>query len=252
MWAALWIFCLGLQALAVDQAVEMPQRPPSIAASKATSSGPAKRPRPRKPKVDRPLSLDAAQKLLEKAQKQTDFPLHLDSLVYRELSAAVGTKGQRRRYLSAFERLQDQSKWMAPIFARYELPEELLLVSVVESSLVNFTEAESSGNSAGIWQFVPGTARTYGLRVDEARDERLHFQKATLAAARYFRSLANQFQDWHLVIVGYNLGENRLLKLLARASRSPGADAALTIDKSYLAKVIAAVILFKVPEILRD
>ena len=64
--------------------------------------------------------------------------------------------------------------------------------------------AVSTAGAAGIWQFMPDTARRYGLRVDDAIDERLDFVKATDAAMRYLNNLHTIFGDWTLVAAAYN------------------------------------------------
>ena len=73
----------------------------------------------------------------------------------------------------------------------------------------------SSAGAAGLWQFMPQTARAYGLRVDEWTDDRLDPYKSTLAAARYLKKLRNQFRgNWEYALTSYNAGETRVRKAL--------------------------------------
>ena len=109
------------------------------------------------------------------------------------------------------ERLNKMKGWGKPffdkintVFARHDLPVELKYLAVIESDLK--TSATSRVGAAGPWQFMPGTARDLGLKVGKKVDERRDFNKSTVAAARYLRSLYQEYNDWLLVIAAYNGG----------------------------------------------
>jgi membrane-bound lytic murein transglycosylase D len=93
---------------------------------------------------------------------------------------------------------------MDNILANYGLPTELKYLAVIESKLK--TSAVSWAGAVGPWQFMPGTARGYGLKVTHARDDRRDYSKSTHAAAKYLKYLFNEFGDWLLVIAAYNGG----------------------------------------------
>jgi membrane-bound lytic murein transglycosylase D len=82
------------------------------------------------------------------------------------------------------------------IFRQYDLPAELKYLAVVESELK--TTALSRVGAKGLWQLMPVTARELGLKVSGRTDERTHFYKSTIAAAKYLRYLHTQFDDWLL------------------------------------------------------
>ena len=90
------------------------------------------------------------------------------------------------------------------IFAQYGLPRELKYLAVIESNLN--TGATSWVGAGGPWQFMPYTARDYGLVVNNLQDDRRDYYKSTHAAARYLLTLYSQMHDWLLVIAAYNGG----------------------------------------------
>ena len=93
---------------------------------------------------------------------------------------------------------------MNTILAQHGLPVELKYLSVIESALKTY--AVSWAGAVGPWQFMPGTARYLGLRVNNKVDDRVDFYKSTHAAARYLTDLYGIYGDWLLVIAAYNGG----------------------------------------------
>ncbi|MDP4200589.1 MAG: lytic transglycosylase domain-containing protein [Bacteroidota bacterium] len=87
------------------------------------------------------------------------------------------------------------------------LPTDLQYLAVAESGLANI---KSPANANGFWQFIPGTAQRFGLRVDDLIDERLDPEKATRAAIAYFKYMKSMFSTWTLVAAGYNMGEDNV------------------------------------------
>jgi hypothetical protein len=103
------------------------------------------------------------------------------------------------------------------VFSEKNVPLELAYVSMLESGLN--TQAVSRAGAAGMWQFMPGTARRYGLRVGGGIDERADPEKATRAAAAYFKDLIAIFGSRSSVLLcmaAYNAGEQRVINALKR------------------------------------
>jgi membrane-bound lytic murein transglycosylase D len=98
------------------------------------------------------------------------------------------------------------------------LPEELAYTAMIESGFNPL--AVSRAGAKGMWQFMVGTARRYGLRVDRWIDERLDPKKSTVAAAAYLKDLYNMFGSWTLAQAAYNAGEMKVI----RAIRATGSS----------------------------
>ncbi len=152
-----------------------------------------------------------------------------------------------RRFLElALQRANYYMPLIKPVIKKYGLPEELALLPVIESGFNNF--AVSRSGAAGLWQFIPSTARRYGLRVDEYVDERFDVLKATDAAMRYLKDLYSMFGSWELALASYNCGENCV------ARRTGGADfwtaqALLPGEtRSYVPAFFAVLLLARNPE----
>lgn len=95
--------------------------------------------------------------------------------------------------------------------ARMDIPMEIALLPVVESAFQPF--AYSSGRAAGIWQFIPGTGKRYGLKQNWWYDGRRDVPEATRAALTYLSELRKRFDgDWLLALAAYNSGEGRVMR----------------------------------------
>jgi len=126
------------------------------------------------------------------------------------------------------------------------LPEELKYLSLIESSLR--VDAYSRVGAAGLWQFMRGTAREYGLTVNKSYDQRYDVEESTEAALEYLSVLYGQFDDWTLALAAYNCGPGNVRK----AMRKSGGRDYWSIRKylpketrNYIPKFVAATYLMK-------
>lgn len=196
------------------------------------------------------LTMEEAKRYAKLASEKSAVPIDMNEKVLARLNELVASESGRKFSTEAFARLPQYQEMIRRVFAKYEVPEELIGLALFESGLNN--DLVSSMKATGIWQFIPNTARRYQLVVDGQTDERLIPEKETVAAARYLKDLFAQFKDWRLAIKAYNEGESRVAKLI----QTHGTADAWAIDKAsttenYLSGAIAAMILYRNPDLLK-
>jgi membrane-bound lytic murein transglycosylase D len=144
------------------------------------------------------------------------------------------------------------------VLAEHSLPADFAYMVLVESALD--TGQKSRAGCAGLWQFTPGTARAFGLRVDGRVDERLSVVKSTGAACKYIRNLILDFGSGSsvmLALAAYNLGPSKVKQAIQRVT-DPIKQRnfwylyrvrALPLEtREYVPKVIAAMIIGRHPQ----
>ncbi len=101
------------------------------------------------------------------------------------------------------------------VLVQYGLPRELKYIAVIESNLN--PSVTSNKGAGGPWQFMPHTAKEYGLAVNGYIDERRDYYKSSHAAARYLLTLYKQLHDWLLVMAAYNGGPGRVYSAMKKS-----------------------------------
>lgn len=119
------------------------------------------------------------------------------------------------------------------ILAEYEIPPEFLYLAMAESNFSN--RAYSRKRASGLWQFMPRTGKSYGLKIDDYVDERRDPIKSTKAAAKYLSHLHKRFGKWYLAAIAYNCGGGRLSKGIKRAG-TDDLNVLLDPKKKYIPK----------------
>lgn len=160
-----------------------------------------------------PMAISDAEIQEKLWQLPTEIPMSYNEVVKRYIEMYLL---RRPRQLAALQRAGD---YYFPLFddklCQYGLPYELRYLPVIESALN--ASARSHAGAAGLWQFMPSTARLYGLEVNSLVDERLDPWKSTDAACRLLSSMYRLFGDWHLVLAAYNCGPGNVNKAMRRS-----------------------------------
>ncbi len=171
----------------------------------------------------------------------------------------------RERFGAWLQRMPRYEPLIRARLARQGLPGDLLYLALIESGFSN--SATSRARAVGMWQFMPSTGRSYGLRVDRWVDERRDPVKATDAAARHLNDLRTRFGSLYLAAAAYNAGGGKVsrgLRKLGDGADDVAEDEDMTSDstffllydsrylrretKDYVPKLIAAALIAKEPE----
>ena len=126
-----------------------------------------------------------------------------------------------------------------PILREEGLPDDLKYLAVIESSLNPL--ARSGAGAAGMWQFMKGTGRDYGLEVNDNIDERYHIEKSTRAACAYLREAYAKYGSWLCVAASYNAGQGRITQQLQKQGVQRAVDLWLVEETTrYMFRLLAA------------
>jgi membrane-bound lytic murein transglycosylase D len=149
-----------------------------------------------------------------RALTQPDLPTRYDERVVRYLRFYRDTPGGRAIARTWAKKAGRFVPAIKTELARAGLPSDLVWLSLIESAH-NPTIASPVG-AAGLWQFMPDAARSYGLVVDRWVDERLDPERSTQAAVRYLSDLYRRFGSWDLSMAAYNMGYGGLSRAVRK------------------------------------
>ncbi len=190
---------------------------------------------------------DSALKNLEeslKALPDQAFDLPLPSPVPQPVLQALRVfTGPGRGYFTRW--LQRRNRYDSLISERLlerSMPRDLLYLSMIESGFNS--NAWSHASASGLWQFISGTGRRYGLHNDWYEDPRRDPVRATDAALDYLEDLYAEFNNWDLAMASYNCGEGRIRKKLDHNPNQSYWDMNLPVEtRFYVPKIMAAMII---------
>ncbi len=147
-----------------------------------------------------------------------EVPVSFKNRVHYYINYFQNNEKGYQYFLRALKRSQKYLPMIKEAMKKKELPVFLAYLPFIESGFS--TTAKSRAGAVGMWQFMRGTARMYGLRVDKYKDERKDAVKATYAAAEYLNDLLSMFgmEDPFLGVCAYNAGEGKILRALRKIS----------------------------------
>jgi len=185
---------------------------------------------------------------LEQARQNVNFAFTLNPLIQGYINYYQG-RG-RSTMESGLRRSGQFMKLARQIFAQEGVPVDVTWLGQVESAWK--PKAMSWAAASGLWQFVPGTGRQYGLKQTAWIDERNSFEQATRASARYLKTLAAHFNgNWELAMAAYNTGASNVDRAISRA----GTENFWSIypyiaqeTRNYVPNILATILIAKNPE----
>ncbi|WP_353662798.1 LysM peptidoglycan-binding domain-containing protein [Hydrogenimonas sp. SS33] len=173
-----------------------------------------------------PVYIDDA-KVLETLDIPSGF---LRDPLFRRFKNDLTTR-KRNYYLRMLRRGQSYIPTLRKMLAKEDVPQVFLYMAMAESHFD--AHARSSAKAVGLWQFMPKTARLYGLKIDRYVDERKDPVRSTEAAIAYLKRLYGMFGKWYLAALAYNCGEGRVLQAIKKAG-SDDLHTLLDEKKRYL------------------
>jgi membrane-bound lytic murein transglycosylase D len=184
---------------------------------------------------------------IETAKNAIDFNFETNAMIQQFINYY---QGRGRSTMESGLRRSGQFMQMArKIFREEGVPEDVTWLAQVESAWR--VRALSPAAASGLWQFIPGTGRTYGLRQTAWVDERNSYEKATRASARYLKDLYDHFGNWELAMAAYNTGQGNIDRAIARSgSRSYWKIYPYIAQetRNYVPNILATMLIAKNPE----
>ncbi len=178
-----------------------------------------------------------------------EFPIVINKKVEHFISyySTVNSSFTRR----SLERAQLYLPEMRRILRQYHVPEELAYMVLIESGFT--THAYSRARACGPWQFISGTGRKYGLKINWWVDERRDPLKSTYAAAQYLHDLYGYFGSWYLAAAAYNAGEGKIMRAIKRHKTEDFWEMSRfrylkRETREYIPRLIAAILIAREPE----
>lgn len=162
----------------------------------------------------------------------------------RELTAMAYAHGNT---LLGIKRANKYFPVIAPILKRNGVPDDIIYLAVIESTLN--PRALSPAKAGGMWQFMPSTAKEYGLEVNDYVDERYDIEKATEAACRYLKNAYAKYGNWESVAASYNGGLARITNELAAQQVNSAYDLYLADETMrYMFRLLAMKMIMENPQ----
>ncbi|MEA3506778.1 MAG: transglycosylase SLT domain-containing protein [Elusimicrobiota bacterium] len=175
------------------------------------------------------------------------FPLVWNSRVEKWIN--YYSAGNGKKYFAGWaQRAGFYIDSVRDILAEEGLPLDLAYVPVIESGYYPF--AKSGAGATGLWQFMEGTGKEYGLKIDYWKDERRDPFKATRSAASMLKGLRERFGSWEMALAAYNYGSNGVAGRIRRWETDDYWELYLPREtEDFVPKVMAAIFILKEPEL---
>lgn len=141
-----------------------------------------------------------------------------------------------RRYFPEIEKILKEN----------DIPDDFKYLVLAESDLRNQV---SPAGAVGVWQLLEGTAKDYGLEVNDNVDERYHLEKSTIAACKFIKDSKVLFGSWTMAAAAYNMGRKGLARQVNRQGQSNYYDLLFNDETArYVYRIVAIKLILENPE----
>ena len=193
--------------------------------------------------------------MIKKSHLDKDFQVSVTPEVVNEINNIRSSEQARSFIRESLQRMKKYQPIIQEALNKKSMPNDLLIIPLIESGYQPLDQSKNPMLAAGIWQIIPDTAKRLGLVINKNRDDRLNTQLSTEAAITYLTMNYNQFHDWKLASIAYEIGEkntDRLIKqtgsrdawVLANTSSAP------TSLKKFVAMFDALLIIMHNPSLV--
>lgn len=174
--------------------------------------------------------------VLDRIDLRERMDRELMSFSYMHSSSILMIK-RANRYFPSIEKILKENN----------VPDDLKYLMVIESTMN--PKAKSGAGAAGFWQFMKGTAKDYGLEINNSIDERYNIEKSTVAACKYLTDAYKKYGSWITAAASYNAGQRRISNELDRQDVDNAYDLWLVEETSrYIFRLIGAKQLLEDPK----
>lgn len=168
--------------------------------------------------------------------------------IAKELASFTRNKKGRALFQRYLNRSAKYRKYIYQVLAQYGLPSELFCVALIESGMS--PKSRSAASAVGLWQIIAGTARIYGLQVDQWVDSRLDWEASTHAAAKYLKNSFERYNgNFELAVASYNTGPGNVDRAIARSGHHDFWRCKTHPETTrYVPKILAALLIVNDPK----
>lgn len=202
-----------------------------------------------------PLTAQYLSTLIAKSMPQNFLQVSATPEVVTQINQIRGSDQARNYMRRGLQNMQQNQAFITAELKKNGLPEDFLVLPLVESGYRPLAENVNPVKAAGVWQIIPSTAQRFNLVINNQRDDRMNMPLATQAAIAYLTELYSQFKDWKLAAIAYEFGEDKTAQfiqiigskdpwVLARAPQAPKEL------KNYLALLDASIIIMHTPSLV--
>lgn len=189
---------------------------------------------------NQPITAKKLAQIIKKTAIHPEFHVTANKEVVQQINNIRNSSKAREQFTDALTRMKKYQSTIEPALRDRNMPLDLMTIPFVESGYRPLKESENPMRAAGIWQFIPETAKNYGLTINSVRDDRLDTTLSTDSALYFLQKLHTQFNDWKLAAMAYEIGEKETQRLIdATKSRDAWTIArSKHVPKSYKKELI--------------